>query len=966
MEGAKNHWARKSCQWNVQICTYNGRTLSTDEKVYELEDELEKIKWDVVGLSEIRRPGEDKINLQRTGHTFYWKGGVTRNNGVGFLINKNLAANVSNYIGVSDRVAMIIIKINKRYNIKIIQAYLPTSDHTDEEVQTVYEDIDNLMTNHKTHYTVLMGDFNAKVGIKETDETCMGNFGIGQRNDRGHQLVFFAEHHRLFIGNTFFKKKVSRKWTWISPNATTKNEIDFILTDKKRILKDVSVINQFNTGSDHRIVRSTICINTKHERAKLIKKRPIVNTANLKYKSEDYCIQLSNRFAPLAEEMTQEIDNDINTVNDRLVSVLTETAKEIAGTTRKPKVDKLSASTHQLLERRRQLKRDGTSNQRIEYSELCKLIRRKMKEDINNYHVKEIEDSIDKNTSSKQKMRKQILGRQEIYTLKESDGTIITERDRIIQRTEEFMTELYKGRDQIDQRLPNSKPDDFQIPSVLRKEVEFAIYKLSNGKAAGDDNVTNEMLKLGGDPVVDVLTLLINKCISIKETPDSWKRAVILLLHKKGDKADLRNYRPISLLPAIYKVFSRIFLNRIKQQLNFYQPIEQAGFRTGYSTIDHLHTINQLIEKASEFNIPLCMAFVDYEKAFDSVEFGPLLNSLKNQGIESSYINILNEIYLKATSVIRLHEDSNEIKLSRGVRQGDSISPNLFNACLEDVVFRRMELEGKGINIDGKTLTNLRFADDLVLFAHTAIDLQALLEDLNNKSTDAGLKIHTGKTKVMFNQHASKGPIAIGNVTIEAVQQYKYLGQIVTDNRDNVPEVNNRIRSGWAAFAKYDSLMRSRSIPQKVKTKAFNQCILPAMTYGAETWTTSSTTMFKMAVAQRRMERIMLGITLRDRKRNEWVRNRTKVMDISTSIIRKKWQWAGHIMRRTDDRWTRRMTEWYPRSSLRRRGRPSRRWDEELVNHCSQQWRRQAADRQRWASIEEGFLQKWREETPSR
>lgn len=167
------------------MCTYNVRTLSTDDKVHELEEELEKIKWDVVGISEVRRPGEDKILLRRSGHTLYWKGGDTRMNGVGFIINKNLARNVTNIIGVSDRVAMLVIKINKRYSIKIIQAYLPTSAHSDEEVQTVYEDIDRLMADHKSQYTILMGDFNAKAGTRETGEVSFGPHGIGQRNDRG-------------------------------------------------------------------------------------------------------------------------------------------------------------------------------------------------------------------------------------------------------------------------------------------------------------------------------------------------------------------------------------------------------------------------------------------------------------------------------------------------------------------------------------------------------------------------------------------------------------------------------------------------------------------------------------------------------------------------------------------------------------------------------------------------------------
>ena len=72
--------------------------------------------------------------------------------------------------------------------------------------------------------------------------------------------------------------------------------------------------------------------------------------------------------------------------------------------------------------------------------------------------------------------------------------------------------------------------------------------------------------------------------------------------------------------------------------LDFHQPREQAGFRAGFSTVEHIQVVYQLQEKANEYNIPLCFAFVDYEKAFDSIEFEPLFEGLKNQGIE--HINV--------------------------------------------------------------------------------------------------------------------------------------------------------------------------------------------------------------------------------------------------------------------------------------------------------------------------------------
>ena len=95
--------------------------------------------------------------------------------------------------------------------------------------------------------------------------------------------------------------------------------------------------------------------------------------------------------------------------------------------------------------------------------------------------------------------------------------------------------------------------------------------------------------------------------------------------------------------------------------LDFHQPREEVEFRAGYSTIDHLQVVNQLRKKANE-HIPLCFAFVDYEKAFDSIEFEPLFEGLKNQGVDEAYLNFLQKLFGEATLVLLFHKDSEKIQ----------------------------------------------------------------------------------------------------------------------------------------------------------------------------------------------------------------------------------------------------------------------------------------------------------------
>ena len=129
--------------------------------------------------------------------------------------------------------------------------------------------------------------------------------------------------------------------------------------------------------------------------------------------------------------------------------------------------------------------------------------------------------------------------------------------------------------------------------------------------------------------VLTYLTNIFNNRRKAKQIPDSWHEAKIVILFKKGDPKDIKNYRPISLQSHSYKIFTRLLQTRIERTLNENQPREQAGFRKGYSTTDHLQALNQIIEKSNEYSLPLCIGFIDYEKVFDTVEHFAIFEALK-------------------------------------------------------------------------------------------------------------------------------------------------------------------------------------------------------------------------------------------------------------------------------------------------------------------------------------------------
>ena len=117
------------------------------------------------------------------------------------------------------------------------------------------------------------------------------------------------------------------------------------------------------------------------------------------------------------------------------------------------------------------------------------------------------------------------------------------------------------------------------------------------------------------------------------------------------------------------------------------------------------------------------------------------------------------------------------------------------------------------------------------------------------------------------------------NHNIEQVHEYNYLGQLVHSDGKQEQEIYKRIKTGWRTKGKHISIFRSK-MPMCLKRKVFDLCVLPAMTYGCETWTLNNRLHQKLQTSQRSMERYMLGITRRDRKRSEWSRSQTKVTDI--------------------------------------------------------------------------------------
>ena len=479
--------------------------------------------------------------------------------------------------------------------------------------------------------------------------------------------------------------------------------------------------------------------------------------------------------------------------------------------------------------------------------------------------------------------------------------------------------------------------------------MRIAVEELKNGKTPGEDHIHNEYLKVGLEQLQKPLTEMFNRILQTEDLPSQWKTSKIILLHKKGAKDELNNYRPISLISNLYKVFSKIITRRITKTLDQNQPNEQAGFRTGFSTIDHLQAVKQIIEKSEEYNLPLYLAFVDYKKAFDTVEHSRVIQALTKQGVEPKYSRILRKLYNETYAKVTTEREGDEFKIERGVRQGDPISPKLFTSLLEDI-FQELDWESKyGIKLNGFRLTNLRFADDVVLFARNAQDLQTMIQNLNSCSKKAGLEMNMNKTQVMTNSQPTA--IKVESAELQYVEDYTYLGQLIGFKNNMDKELKRRIALAWKTFWTLKFILLDKKLNRKIKIKALESCVFPSLLYGCQTWNLTEKQKKDLQTCQRKMERKILGLSLKDRVPNTRIREITKLGDVAQRASRLKWKWGGHVARLQNTRWAYLSTVWSPRLGQRHRGRPGTRWADVFKKVAGVHWTRIAGNRNEWRHL---------------
>ena len=384
---------------------------------------------------------------------------------------------------------------------------------------------------------------------------------------------------------------------------------------------------------------------------------------------------------------------------------------------------------------------------------------------------------------------------------------------------------------------------------ITYNEVLSAINKTSNNKSCGHDKIYNEYIKCTKVIMIPTYVKLFNVILKDGIFPESWSLGMICPIYKnKGSKAKPENFRPITLLSCLGKLFSSILNVRMEMFLEEHNLLNenQMGFREGYSTTEAsfiLYALSFLIKNKGD---KLFCAFIDLKRAFPSIKRKLLWAKMLDIGIDGIFLKCIQGLYRDIKSTVKLNTNLSPLfNCEAGLREGEHLSPLLFSMFINDLD-SYLELKGASSltisndnNADLLKIFTLLYADDTTILAKTAKELQKNLNIYSNYCKENHLNINEDKTKIMiFGRKGRVGnqKFVLNNNIIEIVSKFKYLGIIFSANGSFSEHRKYCKMKGTNAMFNLLRKCHTLSLPIDSQIDLFDQTVLPILTYGCELW----------------------------------------------------------------------------------------------------------------------------------
>ena len=377
---------------------------------------------------------------------------------------------------------------------------------------------------------------------------------------------------------------------------------------------------------------------------------------------------------------------------------------------------------------------------------------------------------------------------------------------------------------------------------VTTKELTTAITRLEGHKATFFDSIPNEGIKGLHRAQPEILRHLFTKIMATGYIPKVWGEAYLKPLYKKGDRNNPSNYRGIAISPCLGKVFNSIINARLEEAMNASKINSdlQIGFEKNHMISDHLFVLKTIIEQARICKQDLHLAFIDFRQAYDRIDRIALFRKLITYQIPARIIRIIINQYDHMEYVVVMEDGkSHAFKTTQGLKQGDNMSPKLFNLFIMDILYI-FGIQCDPPYLQGAPVYVLMFADDLLLLSLSQTGLQEALDRLHAYCIEWGMEVNIAKTKAM---KIRRPHVAAENGTpkmqyngegVDWVTSFTYLG--VEINEDGSFQSKNAPMKRKAAQAQGGLYKMIRGLSFDTKMWLYNTMVDPILLHGVESW----------------------------------------------------------------------------------------------------------------------------------
>ena len=903
----------------LKLAVWNAQTLAAHGRLQQLADDLDHHNIDIACITEARRKGNGCMEVGNAGGrrlTMYYSGHEFHAvNGVAVVVSELARKSIVSKDFVNERIMTMRFQQTTGY-LSLIVAYSPTNCERDiAKKDRFHEELTGVLDRiPKGDIVAVAGDFNGEVGTDRRGwEKTRGPFGSGTVNDNGNRLLNLASAFNLKVGNTFFRHKTCQQLTWHSQDRRTKKISDYLLFSSRHFsaLQDVRVHNTTRLLTDHRLVVCQLKLHLKAQKTAPRPKKLDVKRLKLPRVQERLNAEISSQMVNLA------LPEDVDAGWDLLLGIMKTASDEIVGFTKRTRASDYISQVSLLIAEEKSATTDPAKRR-----ELSKQLRRSLRKD-ERVHWNEIAGEMEKAHASGDAAAlfatlKRVLGNHSGVSedILDDNGRIITDPKKRLARWTSYFGELLNrpaptlADADLEPAVAAASADDtisFEPPT--NEEIRKIINKLKNNKSPGPDGLPAEFYKVATSAILPKIGELIRKAWNQGKTPRKWQESLIIPVHKKGSAKACANYRGISLLPLIGKIYTLLVLQRIGDFLDSTTSESQAGFRRNRSTKDNIFLLRQLLQRRSEFQKETIVAYLDYSAAFDSVDRNVLWRILLASGLPAFYVDRIRQMYEDAVAKVRVYgEIGAAFNVSSGVKQGDVLSPLLFLKAVDWVITHAFSADEDGVIVgDGFVVSSAEYADDIAVIGENLEKLQKHIDRIDSRSRCVGLRLNSKKCK-----YTASGPVdgvlLVNGEPIEKTSKFQYLGSMIDENADPEIEVNIRLGRAMGVFRSLSKcLWKRRQIPLCIKLRIFDSMVLSVLFYGIELLPLSANCTQRIASFESKCLRSMLGVSWTDNIANLEILNRCgRYISMEVRLQKMRLQWLGHLARMAPDRLARR------------------------------------------------------------